>query len=110
MPKRQPDQVITHRIELGEWERQNLGRPVAESTQVSSVLQSLGVAGFGTAAIFATYALWKLWGVFDFAKEKLEVVADQFDNATDPEETNGGSIYGVGPLKGISQWRRIFSL
>ena len=71
MPKRSPDQVITHRIELGEWERQNIGKPVSETAQAASMLSSLGVAGFGVAAIGATYAIWKLWGVFEYAAEKV---------------------------------------
>ena len=83
MPKAKPTQIITHRIELGAWERQNLGKPVAETAQAASMLSSLGVAGFGVAAIGATYAVWKLWGVFEYAKEKVEVGIGVADTVTD---------------------------
>ena len=73
MPKAKPTQVITHRIELGAWERENLGKPVAETAQAASMLSSVGVAGVGVAAIGATYAVWKLWDVFQFAKDKVDV-------------------------------------
>ena len=105
MPKAKPTQVITHRIELGEWERKHIGKPVADSAQAASVITSVGVAGVGAAAIFATYALWKLWDVFSFAKQKL-------DSVTNPLYEDGPSVsdFAGGPLRTLGQIRRIFSL
>ena len=83
MPKAKPTQVITHRIELGEWERQNIGRPLADTAQVASVGVSIGTAAFGVAAVGATYAIWKLWDVFSYAKEKVEAAVDVADAGWD---------------------------
>ena len=105
MPKAKPTQVITHRIELGEWERQNIGKPVSDTAQAASVVTSLGIAGVGVAAIGATYAIWELWDVFSFAKQKLDLV-------TEPLYEGGPSTsdFTLGPLRTIGQLRRIFSL
>ena len=54
MPKRKPDQVITHRIELGSWEREHIATPVATSKQVSNLANSVSgiviAGGLGLAA------------------------------------------------------------
>ena len=105
MPKAKPTQVITHRIELGAWERDNLGKPVAETAQTASMISSLGVAGVGVSAIFATYAVWKLWDVFAFAKDKV-------DSFSSPLYEGGPSASDstVGTTRTLGQIWRIFSL
>jgi len=100
MPKAKPTQVITHRIEMGAWERENLGKPVAETAQAASMLSSLGVAAVGAGAVGAAYALWKFWGVFEYAKEKVEAGVGAVDTF---------SKSGFAPLP-IRTLRYIFSL
>ena len=110
MPKAKPTQVITHRIELGEWERQNIGKPVAETAQAASMISSIGIAGFGAAAIGATYAVWKLWDVFSFAKEKVEGFIDAADTITTPQGSWTDPDYSPTPIRFLRTMRRIFSL
>jgi len=110
MPKAKPTQVITHRIELGAWERENLGKPVSETAQAASMLSSLGVAAIGAGAVAASYALWKFWGVFDYAKEKVEGFVDTVDDITTPQGSWTDPDYSPGPIKFLRTMRRIFSL
>ena len=101
MPKAKPTQVITHRIELGAWERENLGKPVAETAQSASMISSIGVAGVGVAAIGATYAVWKLWGVFEYAKEKVMAASDVIET---------GATIGINNSALGRPWRTISAI
>lgn len=71
MPKSKPTQVITHRIEMGEWERQNIGKPVATTVSNAALVTSGGVLLLGGAGVAVAYALWKFWDVFDTASGML---------------------------------------
>jgi len=109
MPKAKPTQVITHRIEMGAWERENIGKPISETAQSASILSSVGVAAFGTASVFAAYALWKFWGVFEFASEKIRSGVDFADSYTsgDASLTNPATPQ---PVRIIRGFRRLFSI
>ena len=59
MPKRAPDQVITHRIELGSWEREHIATPVTTSKTVSNLANSVsGVVAAGAIGLAAYGLYW----------------------------------------------------
>ena len=59
MPKRKPDQVITHRIELGTWEREHIATPVTTSKTVSNLANSVsGVVAAGAIGLAAYGLYW----------------------------------------------------
>lgn len=109
MPKAKPTQVITHRIEMGAWERENIGKPISETAQSASMISSIGVAAFGVASVGAAYALWKFWGVFEYAKEKVEGFVDAADTYTSGDRAFDPG-YQPQPVRVIRVLRRIFSL
>jgi hypothetical protein len=76
MPRRKPEQVITHRIELGTWERTNIGKPISDTAQTASVLSSVGIGLLGAGAAAAAYALWEFWKVFDTIKDEAVDLAE----------------------------------
>jgi len=90
MPKSKPTQVITHRIEMGEWERKNIGKPVATATNNAALITSGGVAVAATALAAGAYAVWKFWEVFDDFSDR---VTSGFDNFTQP----------IDPVTGLPQ-------
>ena len=61
MPKAKPTQVITHRIEAGEWERQNILRPVADVAKAAAIVSTASLAvvcaGVGLAGYSAYWFL-----------------------------------------------------
>lgn len=93
MPRVASNQIITHRIELGKWERDNIGKPVAETAQVARVISSAGIAAAGIGVVAAVYALWQFWGV---AIEELDKATPYTSRAL------------VGPARTFSQFYRIF--
>jgi len=96
MPKSKPTQVITHRIEMGEWERRNIGKPVATATSNASLLTSAGVVLVGGAGVATAYALWKLWDVFDTAKESWDLLTG--DVEIGDKKIDGGFLGRVFPI------------
>ena len=62
MPRKASDQVITHRIEMGAWEREHIGEPIASAASKASLIASgamvVGAAGLGLGA-------WGLYWFFD---------------------------------------------
>ena len=71
MPRKKSDQVITHRIELGGWERENIGKPVAETAQAASLATSTGVVLLGGGALLAAYCLYVAWDVISDTAERF---------------------------------------
>lgn len=62
MPKAKPDTVYVHRVEAGEWERQNILKPVAELGETVQLLKtaSFVVMGVSTAgAVMVAYIIGK---------------------------------------------------
>ena len=88
MPKRKPDQVITHRIELGTWERDNIAAPVAATKQVSNLAGSVSGIAVGGALALAAYGLyWFFDSAFDIrSKIKDNVVNEAVEAGMTPEE------------------------
>ena len=84
MPKAKPTQVITHRIEMGEWERQNIGKPVATASSNAALITSGGVVVAAGALAAGAYAVWKFWEVFDDFKDRVSSGFDNFAKPIDP--------------------------
>ena len=95
MPKAKPDQVITHRIELGTWERQNIGKPISETAMATSVLAGAGVLLVGAGAAAAAYALWEFWKTFDDFKDRVVSTAENVEE--------NPTYYGTGGVRKIIQ-------
>lgn len=92
MPKRKPDQVITHRIELGEYERKEILAPLNDALQFKAVLSSAGVLLLGGGVAFGAYTVWWLW----------DTLHNIGKTAKDFEETTGINPFrfvpGIGPI------------
>ena len=86
MPKRSPDQVITHRIELGEYERKQIVAPLNDAMQAKAILSSAGILLLGGGVAFGAYTVWWLW-------DTLHNIGSTIKNV---EETTG-----INPLKFI---------
>jgi hypothetical protein len=75
MPRRRPDTVFTHRVELGDYEREKVG----DAFQMAALATGAGVlaagAGVAVAGVGAWFTLRKLYGWKDD-------VADAFDKVT----------------------------
>jgi hypothetical protein len=69
MPKRKPDQVITHRIEMGAWEREHIGKPVSTTLGIARIVSSgalvVGAGGIALAAYGLYYFFDKVYGAFE---------------------------------------------
>ena len=90
MPKAKPTQVLVHRIEAGEWERQNLLRPIADvgktvkyvqAGAISVVCVGVGLAGYSAYWWLKKTAKWgedakDLWNMtFGATDEVIESIA-----------------------------------
>ena len=67
MPRKKSDQVITHRVEMGAWERDHIGKPlgqVAETTakfdETMRVVKTGAMAAVGVASLGAIYVAYKI--------------------------------------------------
>ena len=73
MPKAKPTQVITHRIEMGQWERDNIGKPIATTVSNAKVITSVAMVGGAGALGLAAYGLYwffeSVWSISDKAEE-----------------------------------------
>ena len=105
MPKAKPDVVYIHRIEAGEWERQNVLKPIAEIGQTLKIIKT---AVFVTAPILGAGALFVAWHVFDSIygwidpmKDKLEATKARYkeEGWLWEADLNGASI---DPLTGTT--------
>ena len=75
MPRRRPDEVVTHRYELGDWEREQ-AESLATAAKVGLLGVGLGVGlGAGAAGLAGWFTLQKVHGW-------KEDVANAFDAAT----------------------------
>jgi hypothetical protein len=68
MPKSKPTQVITHRVELGEWERQNILKPITEVRVVKDAATGtaylVAAGAFGVAVFILWQVMEELYGWF----------------------------------------------
>ena len=90
MPKAKPDQVITHRIELGTWERNNLQGQLEAKTinEAAGAVQKIGLTVVAGGALYvAWFVLDELYGWIEKAADAVGAVTDVFDRVTmDSEE------------------------
>ena len=85
MPKAKPTQVITHRVELGEWERQNVVRPITDVKIVKDAATGVSYLVFAGAFGVAAFILWQVmeelygWfsGLVDRIPTNVEEVTQQ---------------------------------
>ena len=75
---------------MGEWERKNIGKPVASASSNAALITSGGEVVEATALAAGAYAVWKFWEVFDDFKDR---VTGGFDNFTAP----------IDPVTGLPQ-------
>ena len=99
MPKAKPTQVLVHRIEAGEWERQNLLRPVADVVKTVKYVQAGAVTivcvGVGLAGYSAYWFLKKVggWGtdaksLWDMAWSAPVEITKDISKGKDPHVSN----------------------
>lgn len=74
MPRKKSDQVIEHRVTLGDWEREQL-KDAKDYQMVKNVGIGVGVASLGIGGTYVAYKIGKSlyeWGddVIDFLKEQ----------------------------------------
>ena len=58
MPRAKPDQVITHRVEMGGWERERF-KEIELVAAAGILLPAAGIAAIGLASVGAAYALYQ---------------------------------------------------
>ena len=75
MPRRKPDEVKVHRIELGDWERDKIGDTIQMAALATGAGALAAGAGVAVAGVGAWFTLRKMYGWKD-------EVADAFDKAT----------------------------
>ena len=106
--RQRADVIQVHRIELGKWERDNFGKPVAavleEAMEVASavrVVRTVAVVGAAGAAVGATYVAWRIgksiYGWVDDAKDIIPVVNQ---GLTSTGQFSWLRLFGVGDGKG----------
>ena len=81
MPKRAPDQVITHRIEFNEWERQNVVRPMTDVRIVKDAATGaaylVGAGAFGVAIFILWQVTEDLFGWFTGLVERIPTTREE---------------------------------
>ena len=106
MPKAKPTQVIVHRIELQEKERELL-EPFVQAKQVEQVAKSAamvgGAAALGVGAYVAWWATESLFGWMGSAKDKYNEMRQTLKDLD--EQTDGATTER---LKNSSPAARIF--
>jgi len=75
MPRRRPDAVNTHRVELGDWEREQIGDAVKYASLMAGAGTLAAGAGLAVAGVGAWFSLRQLYGWKD-------EVAETFDRFT----------------------------
>ena len=102
MPKRKPDQVITHRVELGTWERDNIIKPIVGAKVVDSTVTSVAKAGAVALGAGVLYIGWFVTdAMFGWVGDAKDIVGGVFDRFNEtPEE------YYAGWEKGSSEPKR----
>lgn len=83
MPKAKPTSINVHRIEAGEWERQNILRPVAEVAKNAAYASTAAFAivsiGVGMAGYSAYWFLKVFGGWAEAAEEEWEKAKGNFN-------------------------------
>lgn len=94
MPKAKPTQVYVHRIEAGEWERQNLLKPAADIAQTVKVLKTAAFVAMPVVAGGGLYLAWwvcdALYGWIDPAKQKMDDLKKRFRETAELRKADDG--------------------
>ena len=106
MPKSKPDQVIVHRIELQEKERELL-EPFVKAKEVEQYGKTVGVVVGATALGAAAYAVWwTLDSMFGWLGNAREQTADMVQKLKEVDEQQGTNL--TGKFKSTSVAARIW--
>lgn len=122
MPKAKPTQIITHRIELGEWERQNIAKPVSETAQLENLMKAGGMLLTGLGITAGAYTAYKIghsvygWAddIYDNIRENMRrakesrsqpITRDSFENPFDNSGySDDGTPTNIFGLPGWGIW------
>jgi len=98
MPKSKPDVVYVHRIEAGEWERQNILKPVADLSQTLQMLRTASfvvVGGATASAVWVAYIIGKKFvGWSESAGEMIEQGSDELRRAVKQSWLDPAKYFG----------------
>ena len=105
--RQRADHIQVHRIELGKWERDNFGKPVAavleEAMEVASavrVVRTVAVVGAAGAAVGATYVAWRIGkSLYGWVDDGMLPVVSQ--GLTSVGQFRWLRFFGVGDGKGV---------
>ena len=102
MPRKASDQVIEHRISLGQWERDNIIKPIVGAKVVDSTVTSVAKAGAVALGAGVLYIGWFVTdAMFGWVGDAKDIVGGVFDRFNEtPEE------YYAGWEKGSSEPKR----
>jgi len=99
MPKAKPDQVVVHRIELQEKEREILQAYVGGSVVKNAVVPAAIVAGVGSAAYIGYKAAKAAYGWTEDIVEDIK--ATPIGAYAESVQTSGGATLPSPALKGL---------
>jgi len=105
MPKAKPTQVIVHRIELQEKERELL-EPFVKAKEVEQIAKStamvVGAGALGVGAYVAWWACDSVFGWMDNAKDKITAAKQTIKEYDQQNDTNYENLAkGTSPLARI---------
>jgi hypothetical protein len=108
LPKAKPTSINVHRIEAGEWERQNILRPVADIAKITKSVQAGAVTivcvGVGLAGYSAYWFLKKVGGWSHDAEKFVGGLAGFLQNEKGVSEEDAKTLKrsGIGqPLDNV---------
>ena len=86
MPRKSSDSYVTHRIELGKYERDLISGTVIPTYAVASIGKSLPYIVVGGCAVVLTWGtIWALFKIYGFKDEAVEVLTKTIPKkATEP--------------------------
>jgi len=108
MPKSKPDQVIVHRIELQEKERELL-EPFIKAKEVEQYGKTVGVVVGAAALGGAAYAVWwtldSLYGWLGTAREKTDELLQKVKEHDEQNDSNlEDKMKATSPLMRVWLW------
>ena len=113
MPKSKPTQVIVHRIELQEKEREYMEK-IVTAKEVESYAKGASIAAGAAAVGVATYITWwtteKIYGWMGKAGDWLSVLKTKVDKkgstvVTNPETGETVEMQDLGIFFPLNQWK-----
>ena len=105
MPKAKPTQVIVHRIELQEKERDALEAYIAGNTVKNVVIPTAAIAGVGAAGYLGYKALKE---AYDWGEDVIDKAKDSFDEFNRDPKTmglkEGIKVTPIGKFFEVGKW------